>query len=290
MANFSIKDLAEFSGIKPHTIRVWEQRYSFLHPQRSATARRTYSTEELNILLDVALLNQMGHKISHIDKMSFEEKLQAVSQITDQQQKSIHDLIIAMANMNAGEFEEALNRSIKQWGIDSTIQQVMLPFSDMIGLLQSGTDKAYIENILVVVQSIKQKIYRGIEENKGTKGREKILLFQPAGEPEALSLLYLQYIFKKDGYEPLHVGQLTGEHLRLIYQQTKPDYIITHAVKKGSSAKKMEELADSLSYYKEPPVFISIENRLRKKGAQFRYAASMSEAIEIVSGALEPQV
>ena len=289
MANFSIKDLAEFSGIKPHTIRIWEQRYSFLQPQRSATSRRTYSTEELNVLLDVALLNQNGHKISRIDKMSFEEKLQVVSQITDQQQKSIHDLIIAMANMSTAEFDTALNKSIDQWGIHGTIQQVLLPFSDMIGLLQSGSSKAYAENIALIVPSIKQKLYLGLEACKAVNEKGKVLLFQPSGEPEALSLLYAQYLLKKDGFEPLNLGQVSTDHLQLIHQHTQPDFVITHAVKKGTGVKKIEQFADSLLSASEPPILISIENKIGKKGQPFQYAASMSEAIEMVNGVLEPQ-
>lgn len=287
MANFSIKDLAEFSGIKPHTIRIWEQRYSFLHPQRSATARRTYSTEELNVLLDVALLNQNGHKISRIDKMSFEEKLQVVSQITDQQQKSLHDLIIAMANMNTMEFEKALDDSVEQWGIEGTIEHVMLPFSDMIGLLQSGSNKAYAENIVLIVSSIKQKLYLGLELRKAVQPKEKVLLFQPPGEPEALSLLYLQYFLKKEGYAPLHVGQVSTEQLQLIYQHTKPDFIITHIAKRSNGAKKIEEFADSLPGHVARPVFIFIENKMiSRKGLQYRYAASLSDAVGIVNGVL----
>lgn len=282
MAIFSIKDLASFSGIKPHTIRIWEQRYSFLQPQRSPTARRTYSTEELNVLLDVALMNQNGHKISRINKMSLAEKVQVLSQITDQQQKSIHDLIIAMANMNGPEFEAALDKSIDQWGIHGTILKVMLPFSEMIGLLQLGGPKAYAENILLVVQYLKQKLYLGIQDCSKTISKGSVVLFQPTGETEAISLLYIQYLLRKEGFTPLHLGLISMEHLQLIYRQTKPSILITHVAKRSAGAKKIEEFANGLECQKERPVFIFIENKAGKKDAQYRYAPSILDAIDMV--------
>jgi DNA-binding transcriptional MerR regulator len=73
MNAFTIKDLENLSGIKAHTIRIWEQRYTFLKPQRTGTNIRYYSNEELKMILNIALLNKYGYKISHIDKMKREE-------------------------------------------------------------------------------------------------------------------------------------------------------------------------------------------------------------------------
>ncbi|MBM3440670.1 MAG: MerR family transcriptional regulator, partial [Bacteroidetes bacterium] len=73
MNKFTIKDLENLSGIKAHTIRIWEQRYSFLRPQRTATNIRYYSNQELKTLLNISLLNKYGYKISHINRMNNEE-------------------------------------------------------------------------------------------------------------------------------------------------------------------------------------------------------------------------
>src|SRR5688500_3796634 len=104
MANFSINDLSELSGLKKHTIRVWEQRYSFLKPKRSQSQHRSYTAEELVVLLDAALLNNNGYKVSLIDKMSLEKKLLAFSRMVDNQQKAVLELIIQMARMDAAAF------------------------------------------------------------------------------------------------------------------------------------------------------------------------------------------
>lgn len=112
MGNFTIKDLAEFSGVKQHTIRIWEHRYSFLQPQRSPSLHRTYTSEELGMLLDVALLNKSGYRISSINKMSVEEKLQLAAKLSDQQKRVINELIVCMARMDVLHFEKAVNNSI----------------------------------------------------------------------------------------------------------------------------------------------------------------------------------
>ena len=60
---FTIKDLENLSGIKAHTIRIWEQRYSFLKPKRSQTNIRYYESDELKTLLNIALINNYGISI-----------------------------------------------------------------------------------------------------------------------------------------------------------------------------------------------------------------------------------
>ena len=71
--NFSIKDLENLSGIKAHTIRIWEKRYSILNPDRTSTNIRTYDSSNLQKILNVAFLNEHGYKISRISKLSDEE-------------------------------------------------------------------------------------------------------------------------------------------------------------------------------------------------------------------------
>lgn len=286
MTNFSIKDLADFSGVKQHTIRIWEQRYSFLQPKRTTTSQRTYTTEELNILLNVALLNQNGYKISNIDKMSLEEKVQVVSKIVYQQQKAIHELIIYMAKMDATGFEMVLDNCILSWGIFETIQQIILPFCDKVGLLQKGYTKNYLENIIVIKQSIKQKIHLGIEKAAPVKSLNKmVLIFSPHGEHQELPLLYLQYLLRIQGFETLHLGQqLSIESLQMINRRIKPDYIITHLVKKAIRP-DLVAFVETLPKLLKQTKFVSIENDLALNESChqcYTYAPTLSHALEFV--------
>ena len=117
---FSIKDLELLSGIKAHTIRIWEQRYSLLKPTRSGTNIRFYNNEELKLVLNVSLLNRYGYKISHIDKMTtveMQEKIVALSHSDAQQERLVNELIQHMIELEIEKFEDVLDKCIAVRGI-----------------------------------------------------------------------------------------------------------------------------------------------------------------------------
>src|SRR5919107_6225808 len=112
MNAFTIKDLENLSGIKAHTIRIWEQRYTFLKPQRTDTNIRYYSNEELKTLLNIALLNKYGYKISHIDKMDpveWRNKVISLSNLEAQQERMINELIQCMIDLEMDQFEKLMD-------------------------------------------------------------------------------------------------------------------------------------------------------------------------------------
>ena len=138
MNAFSIKDLENLSGIKAHTIRIWEQRYSFLKPQRSKSNIRFYGNEELKTVLNIALLNKYGFKISHIDKMTpieVRDKISSLSYAEAFQERFINELLQHMVDLDIENFEETLNVYITSKGIDKTITQLIFPFLEKIGIL-----------------------------------------------------------------------------------------------------------------------------------------------------------
>ncbi len=65
-SGYSIKDLEVLSGIKMHTIRIWEKRYDLLNPHRTDSNIRWYDDSDLKRLLNVSLLTKNGYKISKI--------------------------------------------------------------------------------------------------------------------------------------------------------------------------------------------------------------------------------
>jgi len=110
--SFTIKELEALSGIKAHTIRIWEQRYHFLKPSRTETNIRRYSNEELKTLLTVALLNKYGYKISKIDSMTHEERKKAVLDLSPEEaynERLVNKMIGYMIDMRNIEFEKILN-------------------------------------------------------------------------------------------------------------------------------------------------------------------------------------
>ena len=128
MSSYTIKDLEQISGIKAHTIRIWEQRYGFLQPQRTETNIRTYSADELKVILNVSLLNKYGYKISHIDKMTsaeIEDKIFGLNHLEAEKERVVNALIKDMVSLDMLAFEKQLDNYIAQRGIEKTITDII---------------------------------------------------------------------------------------------------------------------------------------------------------------------
>src|SRR6187431_2465586 len=120
MNSFTIKDLANLTGIKAHTLRIWEQRYNFLKPSRTFTNIRYYTCDELKIILNIALLNKYGYKISHINKMKeadIKEKIISLSTVEAQQERIVNELVQHMIDLDMDKFEDILDTHISARGI-----------------------------------------------------------------------------------------------------------------------------------------------------------------------------
>src|ERR1700704_3924168 len=131
MNAFTIKDLENLSGIKAHTIRIWEQRYNFLKPCRTETNIRYYCNQELKTLLNISLLNKYGYKISQIDKMSGQELNTRLLSLLDKearQERIVIELIACMIDLDIENFGQVLDNYIRIHGIDKSIDQIIFPF------------------------------------------------------------------------------------------------------------------------------------------------------------------
>ena len=232
MNAFSIKDLENLSGIKAHTIRIWEQRYSFLKPQRSKSNIRYYGNNELKTILNIALLNKYGFKISHIDKMSpveVREKIVSLSYAEAFQERFINELLQYMIDLELSGFEDTLNTYISSKGLDKTITQLIFPFLEKIGILWL-TDHMNAAQEHLVSNLIRQKLIVGIESIMLYTGNDKtVLLFLPEGEHHELALLYLYYILKSREIQVLYLGaNVPLKDIEFVVNLKKPQYIFTH--------------------------------------------------------------
>lgn len=232
MNAFSIKDLENLSGIKAHTIRIWEQRYSFLKPQRSKSNIRFYGNEELKTVLNIALLNKYGFKISHIDKMTpgeVRDKIISLSYAEAYQERFINELLQHMVDLNVAAFEETLNTYIHSKGIDKTISQLIFPFLEKIGILWL-TNHMNVAQEHLVSNIVRQKLIVGIENiTLYAPGNKTALLFLPEGEHHELALLYLYYTLKSREIHVLYLGaNVPLKDLEFVANLKKPDYIFTH--------------------------------------------------------------
>ena len=162
---FTIKDIENLSGIKAHTIRIWEQRYSFLKPKRSDTNIRYYTNEELKTILNIALLNKYGFKISHIDKMSPDKLAENVLSLSDAGARDhlmINRLLECMVDYDIENFENILNESIAASGIEKIILKIIFPFMEKVGTLWV-TNHINPAQEHLVSNLIRQKIIVGID-------------------------------------------------------------------------------------------------------------------------------
>lgn len=212
MIKYSIKDLERISGIKAHTIRIWEQRYNVLTPSRSESNIREYCCEDLRKIITYGALNSRGIKISKLVELSEEElaaQILEFSQNCDDTEFQIERMAAAMVELNEKAFSETLSFNISNRGFEQTMNTLIYPFLDRIGVLwQIGTVSPAQEHFMSNL--IRQKLiaaYDSCPSPKKPKG--KILAFLPEGEWHELGLLYYSYVAKLEGYQVIYLGQST---------------------------------------------------------------------------------
>lgn len=207
--SFTIKELESLSGIKAHTIRIWEQRYTFLRPSRTNTNIRRYNNEELKTLLTVALLNKYGYKISRIDEMQPGERTDAVLHLQQPdayEEYMINEMIGCMIDLKSIDFEQLLTSCIQKNGIEKTVTGIIFSFLERVGILwQTNRLRPIQEHI--VSNIIRQKVIHAIEGLAlPTSESPLFILFLPEGEHHELGLLYVYYLLRKKGLAAIYLG------------------------------------------------------------------------------------
>jgi methanogenic corrinoid protein MtbC1 len=290
MNAFTIKDLENLSGIKAHTIRIWEQRYSFLKPSRTGTNIRYYNNDELKTILNVALLNKYGFKISHIDKMSEQEMSHKIVSINDQyaqQEYVVNSLIQAMINMDLDVFDKLLNDYIKMKGIEKTIHQLIFPFMERIGVLWvTGHLNPAQEHLISNI--IRQKLIVGTEMVSSMMVSDKVgLLFLPEGEFHEIGLLYVQYLLKSKGIKVFYLGaNVPLEDVEYVINHKKPDFVYSHLTSVSSAFSFEKFLMQATKKIENVPLIIS--GRLaasyeKKIPPQIIFKKSIQEVSEFIT-------
>jgi MerR family transcriptional regulator, light-induced transcriptional regulator len=232
VAVYSIKDLEKLTGIKAHTIRIWEQRYQLICPNRTKTNIRYYDDVALKLLLNIALLNKNGVKISKIATMTREEIAEKVSEISEvdfDYDTQLDALTIAILEMDEVKFDRILSTNIEQIGFERTMMQVIYPFLERLSLLWlTGSINPVQEHFMGYL--LRQKVIVAIDREPFVIKRDakKFIIYLPEGERQELSLLFMHYLLKVRQLQVVYLGQdITLEDLRDACQIHKPDYIFT---------------------------------------------------------------
>ncbi len=258
MARYSIKDLEHLSGIKAHTIRIWEKRYNLLSPERTDTNIRYYSDDDLRHILNVAMLVKHGYKISKVARYDG-EKLQGEVLRIDQQTLSVEEqinrLVVAMVNFDTLNFENLLNQFIDQLGFEEAMQLVIFPFFHKIGLFwQVGSIYAAHEHF--VSNLVRNRLIR--ETVLVSDTGKSILFFLREGEWHELGLLFYNYVAASDGLRNIYLGQsLPLADLCSIAQRYKFDYLCTWFVQSIEPEELWQYLSDLAQLFRSATVLIS---------------------------------
>lgn len=232
---YSINDLQKITGIKAHTIRVWEKRYNVVSPKRTNTNIRYYDENNLKKLLNISTLNKHGFKISEIIKMDYSgicDKILEVSIGSNNYESHLNNLVISMLDLDEQKFEKVLTSAIIKLGFEKTITQIIYPFLDKVGILwQTGTiipaQEHFISNL------IRQKLILAIDGHQDTVSAnyKTFLLFLPENELHELGLLFYSYLIKKAGHKVIYLGQWVPlNDVLAVVDMRKPDYIITYFI------------------------------------------------------------
>ncbi|PTB95666.1 helix-turn-helix-type transcriptional regulator [Marivirga lumbricoides] len=279
MSNYSIKDLEHLSGIKAHTLRIWEQRYNFIEPKRTDTNIRYYSDEDLKLILNISTLKENGYKISKIAKMSEAELNSEVLKIAETNLRfpdQINSLTLSMIDMDEDRFEKILSNNIIKYGFERTMLNIIYPFLSKIGMLwQTGSilpaQEHFISNL------IRQKLTVAIDgqfvTDKESKG--KWLLYLPEGELHELSLMFAAFLLRVRKYKVIYLGQsLPKEDLYTVKEVHNPDFVLTMSTVAPKKAELQEYVNEVAELFSSATLFVGGyqvigQDIKRKKNVEF---------------------
>jgi len=290
MNRFSIKDIENITGIKAHTIRIWEQRYGILQPKRTQTNIRYYDANDLKTALRISLLNGYGYKISRIHEMSDADMNALIRKISDEEfqlQIFTNELLAAALAMDTILFDKLLTQYIVKKGIEATIEGPIFQFLEKAGILWM-TDHLIPAQEHLASNVLYRKLAVAIESlPMPSESASKVLLFLPEGEVHEMALMYVHYLLRKKGKMSIHLGQNTP-FLEVISacQALKPDYLYTHltAVTEGWDGNKyLQKLSEGLGHI---PILVSgplLHRRKIPKTANITLLYSLREVREIMA-------
>lgn len=259
MAQYSIKDLEKLSGIQAHTIRIWEKRYHLVTPKRTSTNIRVYSDEDLKRLLNVAVLNHNGLKISKVAKLSdneMKDRIIHLSSDTSNFANQIESLVAAMVELNEQKFESVLRNQIDQQGFEEAFVKIIYPFLVKIGVLwQTGNihpaQEHFVSNI------IKKKLFVAIDSLTMKTEGAKFIMYLPEGEYHEIGLLFYTYILKKNGFQPIYLGQsVPFEDLISAQSAYSAEYLFTSFITTLQDFSFVEYIQELSKTFKKQKVFI----------------------------------
>lgn len=249
---FSVKDLENLSGIKAHTIRIWEKRYDLFSPNRDENNIRSYDSNDLKRILNIAFLNNFGYKISKISKLSEQEIVSLTQKIYSEKTESsfaISKLKLAMFNFDAKLFHETYDKLLETKEFEAIFYEVFIPLLDEIGFLwQTETLTPIHEHFISSL--IRQKLFSEIEnaqKNVNVNSDEVFVLFLPMDEIHEIGIILVNYLLLKKGKQVIYLGEnVPTEELKHVLNHFDKITFVSYFTVQPET----EKLVDYLKHFK----------------------------------------
>ncbi len=254
---YSIKDIEVLSGIKAHTIRIWEKRYNLLVPERTDTNIRYYTDDDLRRMLNVSLLIKHGFKISKVAAWNDEMIKNSILEVTRSKTSEsdyIDRLMLAMIHFDNNEFVRLTNTVIEKFGMEEAVSRIFFALFVHIGTYwQVGSIFPSQEHF--VTQIIRQKLMVEIDKLEGSQKNGSLALFYLSeNELHELSLLYYSYLVQKNGYSVIYLGQsVPFSDLQKLNTRLKFDFVFTafvNSIQKEDLENYLSELKNLFTHQK----------------------------------------
>ena len=266
MATYSIKELGLITGIMPHTIRIWEQRYGLLRPLRTDTNIRYYGDEELKKLLNVCELLNAGMKISQVSNLSSAQIAEEIDRIIAESfahdkrfDPLISQALIAAATFDEVLFDQVFSKSVAKFGLIETYTKVIYPLLVRVGLMWGKGDvmpaqEHFFSNL------IKQKLFAAIDALPLTGARpdQTWILFLVENEEHEIGLLFASYILRHHGQRVIYLGsRVPYDNLARVVKQCKATHLYTFFVK-NHPPEEVRSLLDNMTKdFKRAKILVS---------------------------------
>jgi len=264
VANYSIKDLEHLSGIKAHTLRIWEQRYNLINPKRTDTNIRYYDQEDLKLVLNISLLKDNGYKISKIADMAKEELFQEVLKVSERATSfadQIYGLTLSMIDLDEARFEKIIASNTLKIGFERTMLNIIYPFLSKIGIMWL-TDSINPAQEHFISNLIRQKVIAAIDgqynDYEILENSKKFMLFLPEKELHELSLLFANYLIQARKNKVVYLGQnMPFFDLKAADAVYDPDFLFTVITSKPMDQTAEEYLHSLAEEFPNKPILVS---------------------------------
>jgi MerR family transcriptional regulator, light-induced transcriptional regulator len=262
MQEFTIRDIENLTGIKAHTLRIWEQRYNFFTPKRKESLHRVYNNDDLKHMLRIALLYHNGWKVSKIAALqpsAIEDEVKNILPGNNDFNFYINSLFEAALDFNEFNFTAALNHTIGSIGFEDCIVKVCYPYLVKLGHLWSTNNvipaQEHFSSYL-----IQNRIISETEKLERVDGEPEIILLCPKGEYHELPLLFINYMLRKNGWVTIYLGSnITLSELEEVVLTTGIQKIYLHLITNFTGLNLDEYLESICKKFNHSQVFLSGE-------------------------------